>query len=290
MNRLLYSAEVHALQKELGELNQQLTEAKTAEEAEEIYTESVQLLEQLQADPIYAQVNDSFTQMLMAEIEAEVAGAGERPTEHAPSAHRLYLPMITSSTNTEEITTTQAAATEQINAAPDYTRLTRGDIMFIRGSSNLAPMLYSVIFGHTGNYDGGDLVYEANDDGVRLKPISGWQDATSAFVGFGYNNDVSSSQVSTALDQAKTQYGTDGRTPYNWNFVDRYTEDRLYCSQLTWRIHRRLGYNLDSNDWIIRSILRTRYGAWFDLVVLPAILPDEIWKSPYVTLYLAGSQ
>ena len=148
-NRLPYSTEVHTLQQELGELNQRLAETETVEAAERIYAEIAQLTEQLQTDPTYALVNDSFEALLLAEIEAEIATAGERPVEQIPSTHRLYIPLVTNSANLDQVTSIQAASTEQLHTAPDYTRLTRGDIMFMRGSSNIAPMLYAVVFGHT---------------------------------------------------------------------------------------------------------------------------------------------
>lgn len=101
---------------------------------------------------------------------------------------------------------------------------------------------------------------------------------------------VWASQVQSALDWAKNRYGTDGSTEYNWNFLDRYNEDKLYCSQLTWRIHRQAGRNLDSNSWDVHLQLIARYGLWIEAILYPAILPDEIAASSDVSIFTVGWQ
>jgi uncharacterized protein YycO len=75
-------------------------------------------------------------------------------------------------------------------------------------------------YSHAGNYDGSNQVYESNSDGVRLKPLNNWQQRNN-YVALGYNNKRNTSQVEGSLNWAKGKYGTNGRTPYNYNFADK---------------------------------------------------------------------
>jgi uncharacterized protein YycO len=168
----------------------------------------------------------------------------------------------------------------------DWRKLKRGDIMLVFGNDWRA-WIYAMKYSHAGNYDGSQRVYESNpSDGVRLKPLSNWQ-RPNIYIGLGRNNKKSESQVRGALDWAKGKYG-DGRTPYNYVYPDKWTDSRLYCSQLVWKIHKYLGVDLDSNNWGYFVWAAARFGAWILGVIGPGVAPDEIGLSPSVAIYAEG--
>jgi len=140
---------------------------------------------------------------------------------------------------------------------------------------------------HSGTYNGGGYVYESNLDGVRLKPLSDWQQGQPAAL--GRTNNRTYAQRTGALDWAEGKYGTGGRTPYNWNFLDKWTDSTLYCSQWVWKIHGYMGLNVDSNDWRYMLFLTALYGPVGTTFAYYAVAPNEIFLSPLITYYSIGS-
>lgn len=158
-----------------------------------------------------------------------------------------------------------------------------GDVMHINNKKFFNA--YALYYSHSGTYNGNNTVYESNSDGVRLRPLSSWQQGQP--VALGYTSGKSSSEVAAALSWAKNKYGTDGRTPYNWNFLNKTTDSALYCSQLVWKIHQYMGLNVDSNHWTYVAFLTARYGAVGTTFAFAAVAPDEVFLSDKIIYYHA---
>jgi uncharacterized protein YycO len=166
-----------------------------------------------------------------------------------------------------------------------FSSLRKGDIM-ARRSGWLVLWPWAKWYEHTGNYYGNSQVYESNSDGVRLKPLSQWQ-TRGHYIGLARNKWKSSTTMSNAVNWAYTKYGN-GRTSYNYNFVDKWTDSRLYCSQLSWKINKQAGTDLDSNHWSYHLWASALYGSWILAVIIPAVAPDEVMLDSDVNVYSAG--
>jgi len=174
-----------------------------------------------------------------------------------------------------------------INANPsvsavNFATLKKGDIL-ARKSDNQG-FLWVMKYEHTGNFDGNGFVYESNlSDGVNLRPLSEWQ-SHGQYLGHARNKWASSNKMASAVVWAKGKYRDDGTTPYNLNFIDKVTDASLYCSQLTWKINKHAGFNLDSNHWRYLIEMAVRYGLWVLNIIYPAVAPDEVMLSSYVEI------
>ncbi len=158
-----------------------------------------------------------------------------------------------------------------------------GDIMHIDNKKFFN--LYAMHYSHSGIYNGNNTVFESVADGVMILPIPAWQQEQP--VALGYTRNRSHSQVIQALNWAKSAYGTDGRTPYNFNFLDKSTDSSLYCSQLVWKVHQHMGVDVDSNHWLYSLYLTTRYGAVGTAFAYLAVAPDEIYLSAEIIYFHA---
>lgn len=256
VDRLPYSSQTRALQKEAELLQAQLAKTNNDQDAEKITNKLRALSEQMMADPDYAKTVTALTAMLVPasrESSGMVEGAAASPT------------------------------------SVSWGSLSRGHIMLIRsGWLPWTAFIYAMWYSHAGTYDGNNMVYESNADGVRLKPLNNWK-SSGQYIGLGYDNKRSAAQITSSLNWAKTKYGTTGRTPYNFFFPDKWTDSRLYCSQLVWKIHNNAGINVDSNHWTYQAWVAARWGAWATLAVsIPAVAPDEVGLDSDVTLYSTG--
>ncbi len=257
-SRLPYSEQTLALQKEAYELQLRLEKVSSAEEAAKIQEELLALSEKMMEDPGYAETMKALVHLYVKEgiISSAVEGKG---------------------------------ATIQ---GLSWSSLQVGDVMLVGSSGKLGKLtafLYAMDYSHTGNYHGNSLVYESNADGVRLKPLSGWQES-GKFIALARNNKVAASSVQSALAWAEGQYGTNGSTPYNYWYPNKTTNSRLYCSQLSWKIHKRVGVDLDSNSSYYRAWLASKWGWWLaNLVGGPAVAPDEVALDGDITIYSSGT-
>jgi hypothetical protein len=220
--RLGYSFEVRQLQREVYNLQMQLSQSTSQEEQAALYQRILALGEQLQADPKVNAVTSSFQ---------TIAYGGGAPT-----------------------------------AAPNWTLLRRGHIMFALPDKSWTAFLYTMKWSHAGMYDGNNLVHESNGDGVWLKGIARWK-VTGKSIAYGNNNQKPLWDVANAMTWAKGRYGVNGTTPYNYDFVDKWTDAKLYCSQLVWKTNVRTGIDLDTNSSVYRSWFTARYGSALALVV-----------------------
>jgi uncharacterized protein YycO len=172
-------------------------------------------------------------------------------------------------------------------AAPDFSQLQRGDILLTRGGDIYLNWFYAQHYSHAGIYDGDGMVYESNPDGIRLKPLAKWQEPGHQ-VALARIESLSVDDVLAALEWAKETFKTDGSTGYNHDIPDKWTEDKLYCSQLVWRIIDHAGLDLDSNDFWYLAWITTRLGPLGPELALPAVLPDELALSDRLQIYSSG--
>ncbi len=250
MARIPYQPGTLKLQRQAETLNRRLARARTSEEAEQILAQLRTLRAKMEKDPNYV--------LALSALERYYQQEG-------------YLPRPASRVSTQAV---------------NWGALQAGDVMLIRsGKLPWMSFVYAMWYTHTGNYHGNSLVYESNPDGVRLKPLSDWQQS-GQYVALARNNRKTVSQVQSALSWAENRYGTDGRTPYNYWFPDKTTDSKLYCSQLTWKIHGYLGVDLDSNAWQYHLWLSLMWGPWvIPAVAYPAVAPDEVGYDSDITIY-----
>ncbi len=263
VNRLPYSPRTRALQQEAEKLQAQMAEVKSDEEARQILEKLRAISDEMMTDPNYARTIQGLTALLVSPDSRKASGS----------------PMEISGKEGD------AVGISSVN----WGSLQRGDIMLVRsGLWDWFMFIYAMWYSHAGNYDGNGLVFESNADGVRLKPLSKWQQP-GQYIGLGRDNKRSAAEVQAALDWAKGFYGTDGQTPYNYFYPDKWTDSRLYCSQLAWKIHKRIGVDIDSNAWQYQLWIAARWGVWAVVAVsIPAVAPDEIWLDGDVTMYSTG--
>jgi uncharacterized protein YycO len=171
-----------------------------------------------------------------------------------------------------------------IQATIPWGALWTGDIMHINNKKFFN--IYAMYYSHSGTYNGNNTVYESNSDGVRIRPLSSWQQGQP--VALGYTKGKTLSQVTASLNWAKNKYGTDGRTPYNWNFLNKDTDSSLYCSQLVWKIHQNMGLNVDSNHWTYVAFLTAKFGLVGTTFAYAAVAPDEVYLSSNIIYYHAN--
>jgi len=296
-SRLPYTSETRSLQQQVADLNAQIADA-TPEQAAAINTEIVQLSERMLADPGYARTLEALTKLLAPDLSAAFA-----------TRHQIYLPFVIggadSSAGLADSANPSDVQTARSRPRVSWGGLRRGDIMFVNSGNKVNNFLYALEFNHVGTFDGNGWVYESNpEDGANMRRLVTWQ-ANNLYIGLGRNNQRSQQQVEQALNWAKQQYGTDGRTRYNWFFPNKWTDNALYCSQLVWKIHSRLQTDLDSNHWTYTVWFVARWGGiavriWRNpipgiigsvtasAIVIAMVAPDEIARSGRVSIYSKG--
>jgi hypothetical protein len=96
-------------------------------------------------------------------------------------------------------------------------------------------------------------------------------------------DDQAQAAVVVSLEAAKARYGIDGRTPYNYRLFDKHRDDRLYCSQLVWKVYQGAEIDLDSNDphYAVMMALRAAIYPFLSaqdgaVIARLAVAPDEI--------------
>jgi uncharacterized protein YycO len=169
---------------------------------------------------------------------------------------------------------------------PNLGLLQKGDILG-RRSGLFVIWPWAMTYEHTGNYDANSLVYESNSDGVKLRSINEWK-TRGSFVGVKRHNRVSASDITRAVNWAKTKYGWTGSTRYNYNFVDKWTDSALYCSQLSWKIGKNANIDLDSNNLGYLLWAGSRYGSWIVPFIISAAAPDEVMASDKLNTITTG--
>lgn len=163
-----------------------------------------------------------------------------------------------------------------------------GDILLHFDFLSPIAYLYGMNFNHTGQLLTGSSVFESLPQGVTVTPLYTWQQGLK-FTAIARNRYASQTTVTQAMNGRKWRHYDSRYTPYNYFFPDKWTDSRLYCSQLTWKIHRDIGYDLDSNNFWYHLYLASRYGWWIvPAVAIPAVAPDEVARSGNVWIVATG--
>ncbi|MBE3519814.1 MAG: hypothetical protein IMW97_05880 [Firmicutes bacterium] len=272
---------------ELAGLHKQLMEVKSAAEAQLLQARMAVLIQELERDPEVQRNLAELKARLDAKVKAKIAHDLANNDRLPWSTKTVGKPGPATGGAGSAVGTALLPEGESVVVASTvrWDLLRRGDIMHVNNKKFFN--LYALYYSHSGIYDGANLVYDSNVDGVRLRPLSDWQQGQP--VALGYNNRRTYSERVAALDWAKARYGTDGSTPYNWNFLDKQTDSALYCSQLVWKTNLHLGDDLDSNDPDYAWFLFIRYGLVGLAFAYYAVAPDEIYLSPLVTYYSVGT-
>jgi Permuted papain-like amidase enzyme, YaeF/YiiX, C92 family len=242
-SRLPYSDETRAAQDKTDQLQQQLAATEDPKQAEQL-TEQIQALgKEMKQDPGYAQTIEALDTMF-------------KPDELKDEMQKQSIP---------------------------WSRAQRGDILLQLDLLSFTSYLYAMNYNHTGNFYGqsGGEIFESVVSGVRLSPLSDWQGGVK-YVMIARDSVASQQAVINAMENRKHQFIDQRHTPYNFNLMDKWTDNAVYCAQLTWKIHKDVGVDLDSQSWIYKVYITARWG-WMGLILsYPAVAPDEIRLSPNI--------
>lgn len=181
-----------------------------------------------------------------------------------------------------------------------YGKLKKGDILLRRTGRNgckqwdIVPLCkyWALVYEHTGLYygirNGRASVYESsNIGGVQFKGLETWR-ARNLYIGVQRSR-VEAATISSKLEAFIRKYGANGKTPYNYNLVNKQTERALYCSQLVWKFYLTVGVNVDSDHPFYADWLRIGYGNRLAAMISRnAVAPDEIGMSSNVYRMATG--
>jgi len=146
-------------------------------------------------------------------------------------------------------------------------------------------------WGHTGMYYGDNLIVESYPDHwVSVIDLTGAPGVVTHIItdsGFWTAKDwvvlrpkpeYDSGKEQEAATYANTQ--AEAHKLYNFNWADKWTEGKFYCTQLVWRAYNTGSrpIDLDSNDWF--ACLFSKIPA----LCLAMVGPDEIYRSSYLTI------
>jgi hypothetical protein len=242
IKRLPYSDETRDKQTEVEQLEQQLQATEDSRQAEQLTDQIRALGEEMKQDPAYAKTIEAL----------DTIAKPDELKDDQP--HTLAIP---------------------------WHLARRGDILLELNLLSFPTYLYAMNYGHAGNFYGqsGNEILESVASGVRLSPLSNWQ-SFGKFVMIARDGVASQTAVVNAMENRKRQFIDQRHTPYNYLWIDKWTDSRVYCSQLTWKIHRDVGVDLDSNHWLYRLYISARWGGFVGLLTIPAVAPDEIRLSP----------
>lgn len=165
--------------------------------------------------------------------------------------------------------------------------------------------LFAGYWSHAGIYNGDGTITEAYPDpvfndfvlnylpGVIVNPVAQsvfWKNGIDDWAILRVNS-LSEAQKENVMAYAKSK--ADGSHLYNYEFWDKLTETRFYCSQLVWRAFEKQGVNLDSNqsalglfakNWLILP-LNLLIG---ESLIKDAVPPDDIYFSSNVVRVKEG--
>lgn len=308
VKRLPYSAETRAIAEKSKGLHEQLMKAKTSGEADAIKAKMAAFEQQALKDPGYVKSMKALEQLTAPKVTGQLKSSIGGKTDLASVLERDQNGTKVAFTGASENQGSDVPTldlglqnidtqTSQTVAAVDTTGLRRGDVMLIKSANkSIGNYTYAITYNHAGSFEQFSQVYESNpNEGAKVKAVGPWLVAGSGLA-LGRSNQKTIAQVQTALTNAESKYGTNGRTPYNYNFVDKNTDNAVYCSQLVWKIHKSLGVDIDSNDNGYKLALAARaslFGiagaAAAATVAQFAVAPDEIAKSGYISFYAVGT-
>lgn len=173
--------------------------------------------------------------------------------------------------------------------ASTYSRMQKGDVILRRTGKQgckiavIVPLcqFWAFMYEHSGIYYGKrnkafNEVYESTSEGgVQFKDVKTWQKG-GLYVGI-HRSAIDVHKIASTFERLINTYGYDGRTPYNFNLLNKHTNSALYCSQLVWKFYLMLGIDVDSNDPLYASWLRINYGTTLgNYTSTNAVAPDEV--------------
>lgn len=175
-------------------------------------------------------------------------------------------------------------------------RLQKGDILLLHALNPLSvteALLFDGYWSHAGIYNGDGTItesYPANPPssdlpGVIINPVAEslfWNEDVDDWAVLRVNS-LDATQQGNAVIYAKSK--ADGNHYYNYNFPDKFTESKFYCSQLVWRAYKQQGIELDSNFSAFSLFAKhwqTPLGLLGGIAIKDAVPPDDIYFSPYV--------
>ncbi len=265
-----------------NELSLQLATIRDPDQAEAILNQIYTLSLEMMKDPDYArkvkEAEKSLRKAMKEKLIKDLIETGTSPEE----AFRI----------SEEVFGLEGPGKA---SSVDWLKLQKGDIMHVRDKEKPITYLYAMYFSHSGLAHDARWSYESNPStGVKVLPITQNFKVQGRIVALGYTKGKERWELIRALEQAEAKYGTDGRTPYNYWFPDKWTDSRLYCSQLVWKANILfLGKDVDSNDWRYRVWLCARWpiiwGLACGVFAHLAVAPDEIFLSPETVYYSIGA-
>ena len=303
-DRLPYSVQTRSVQARLADLQNELLTVEDPALRMNLLNEVDEINAQMMEDPAFV----TTLQVLDVLIN-------EQKIDSPRYSSIVYLPMVDTSSTENSIAASEAQGIEQdklqkmrlsenVSAsavdALQWPYLAKGDTLFIRGSwwnSLQNRIIYCMRFCHAGTYNGNGYVYEANPSGtttsgtsksgVRLLPLRDWQ-AKGAYVGLAFTRYTTYAQDLQALAWAKGKWKTNGVTGYNTNFVDKWTDAKLYCSQLVWKQLRYNGKEADSNNWAYLMWVYAKWGYVGYYVSWYAVTPDEVALDNDIAIWSTG--
>lgn len=172
--------------------------------------------------------------------------------------------------------------------ASTYSRMQKGDVILRRTGKQgckiavIVPLcqFWAFMYEHSGIYYGTrgkmQAVYESTSEGgVQFKDVKTWQKG-GLYVGI-HRSAIDVHKIASTFERLINTYGYNGRTPYNFNLLNKHTNSALYCSQLVWKFYLMLGIDVDSNDPLYASWLRINYGTTLgNYTSTNAVAPDEV--------------
>jgi hypothetical protein len=270
MKQLPLSPDMRYLQEQSIQLLERLPAVEAQQEAQHIWLQLARLDQQIQAHPEYTRMVTAYRDVVRLHQHHSYA-----PESH----HRVMLPSIALGSGSSG----GGDDGDNDTSPPVSLVLERGDIVLIDGTSSGGPIewsdfLYKYEWGHTGVVEGNDLIYEANhSDGVRFRSFTTFWWKNGNRIWQARAPEEKQHHVVAALDQAYEDYKADGSTPYNFNLIDKVTEDSFYCAQLAWRVYANAGIDIDSNHSKYALYLSIRFQHLGPLFAKLAVAPDEIY-------------
>lgn len=262
-------------------LQEQLNHSQDQTQSEALLVELQKTQAEMQKDPNYTRTIHTLDTLFAPD-------SAIYQHEDANMANRLFLPLVTQTTLWADTASATVVTAANINAGPNFNALKRGHILLANGGGSFTNFAYVMNYSHAGPYDGGGYVYESNSDGVRLKSITKWQEKNK-YVALGYDNMLNSYDQAWVLDRGKAKYKTDGSTSYNINFANKWSDSSVYCSQLVWKMNMFKNIDLDSNALVYQAYIWLKCGINGNLMAIPAVAPDEVALSSYLTIYSKGT-
>ena len=264
---------------------------KQQELVEKIQEKEEQIRER---DPVYVQVKGYIAQIMLSESGKNTAAgsgsnAGSRLSSRSPG------PRDGGAFDRRAVSaslTVDSGEEDRINRI--------GDILFKESApgnqGSFAP-IYTMKWGHIALYAGQSQIYDAhpddcantNNDGVALRPLNRiYENADSVMYSQLDNRSWRWSQ-SSAVDDAKSAYGTNCSTPFTRNPFTMSGTSKFFCSKLVWRVYLdndTYSVNVDSNAVAYHRWLQRVWPDWLaGIIIINTVAPDEIALSPHLDDY-----